>query len=265
MVAIKLLKKLNGEIIIKALIGFLVVVALLGFHGFKAGFNDFHRGLVIPYMLVIGFPLLWILPKDKRNPLIVLFLCAFFLRQSWICFVSLLLSMVILYWEQRKLLIPLAIIALMTLNFMGKSWQNKPLQDDWKGRCAIWQDVGTKWQNHLFGDGKGKVAEYKSKGKTNPACPQAHNDWLHIAVERGIVVMIPLAFIFFIPLAWVRFDTLYYKALWASYINLLIQTFTDFPLHRTLTLPLAITLLFLVWSEYDTSILKSKWQKFLNS
>lgn len=213
-----------------SLIATTLIVAFLAFHYYSTVVVIKTFGFYAKF-LAIGFPLLFYI-KDKsiRWVCITIVGLAMFLKLSFVCLLSIFLTLIVRYWKYRYYLL---IIFILTGPFITDVYSNSITQK-FTIRYHFYKQMFKTWTNPLYGEGAGAFLKlnlkYKlDKGQIKPV-KAAHSDLLQGIYEMGIIKMIPIIIIMFLPLLFISVN--YW---WVVYINLIAQYLTDFPFQRPLT------------------------------
>jgi hypothetical protein len=254
----------NLDVVIKKYISWLCfLITLIAIRIIYCSLFKQLNGNFIPYMISMGFPLLFNIKKRMyRNITLILGGVATLITQQWIALFCICLSFLIVLWIKQKLLVILLLIGI--ISFSVSAIKIYPQQREWgwsldslQNRLVFYSTAMRNWNHLWFGQGYDSFKTLpENQPNNNPYGDKwihnAHSDLLQGFYEFGIVGMIPILFLVLLPICFIELNTLLNLTIFSSYLCVLFQALIDFPFHRWSTGLLGLMIICLMYYiSYD--------------
>lgn len=227
----------NGKYITRlfaGLTGFVSVAAILGYSGLSVmplGNYKYYLGLCFPWLFNIK-------RLEIRNALIVLSITALLLCRGWHGFICIVITIAVLFWKEKKLLVTLFLAGVLVLPFASKEHSERWVTE-LSGRSKIYERTVQLWQNRWWGEG---MNSFQKLPENQPAARAdhlwlhtAHSDFLQGLFEIGIIRSLMMVFLLIVPLLYAEMETREGRVAMAGYLCLWSQYIFNFPFHRPIT------------------------------
>ena len=210
--------------------------------------NDVIRNY--PFLLGLLYPLLFeIKRKDIRNIVLTLCLVAMYISRSWIGFICVGITHIVLFGEYKIYVLFFVAAALLLGLTAHKVIKVSNIQTELIQRQVVWRDTMDKKFDIIKGAGFrafSKLPENQpSARKDGKWLHTAHSDFLQGIYELGIVRMYFITTFLLFTIFLIS-----NRPMLASYLCLLFQACVDFPFHRAITGTFGLFLIALIYHEF---------------
>ena len=220
-----------------------LMAALVGIHHLSTNpLQRFEWGFYAKFV-AISFPFL-LLIKDKTVRTFALTTCtiAMFIHLSAVCLLSMGLTGFVAFKPFRVLIV----VAMFILIPIISKQYSATLSNKLSTRMVIYKTMHKTWSHKFLGEGIGafKALKMKMKARRRKPVPvlRGHSDLIQGFYELGVLRMILLCLIVFLPIFFIRAD------IWSvSYMNVLAQILTDFPIQRVSTCILSVIIIAIMY------------------